>query len=95
MENWNGENRLFKENHATDCQDIDELRRICCEHTEQTRTVRSEELSLQQQRNPTTVSQVMTQTQGLQNKVNCTSIMGNVFERPLVQEGLPPQNSTI
>ena len=92
---------------------------------------------MQQQRNPTTVSLMMAQIQGLQNKVNsssdarefydpesgsssgathvldqtstilssrtlprcdsglprhtqnCTGMMGNVFERPLVQEGLP------
>ena len=81
---------------------------------------------MQQQRNLTTVSQMMTKTRDLQNKVNslsrsssgathvpdqtsaivrsrtlprcdcglprntqnCTGIMGNVFERPPVQEGL-------
>ena len=38
---------------------IEELRRICCEEIEQTRKARSEELSLQQRRNPTIVSQMM------------------------------------
>ena len=27
-------NRLFQEDHARDCQEIEELRRICCEETD-------------------------------------------------------------
>ena len=50
---WYGElelrTRLFRENHARDCQEIEELRRICCEETDQGRQARSEELSLQHQ----------------------------------------------
>ena len=65
--------RLFQENHARDGREIEELRRICCEEIEQTRKARSEELSVQQRRNPTTVSQVMAQIQYLQNKVNSLS----------------------
>ena len=131
-------NRLFQENHGKVNQEIEE--RICCEEIEQTRQARSEELSVQQRRNPTTVSQMMARIQDLQNKVNtmtdarefsdlesrsssgaihvldqtsailssrtlprcdsglprntqnCTCIVGNVFERPLAQEG---QTSTI
>ena len=30
-------NRLFRENHARDCQEIEELRRICCEETDRAR----------------------------------------------------------
>ena len=52
-------NRLFQESHARDCQEIEELRRICCEETAEARQARIEELSLHQQRNPTTVSQMM------------------------------------
>ena len=51
----------------------EKLRRICCEELEQTRKARSEELSLQQRRNSTTVSQMMAQIQDLQNKVNSLS----------------------
>ena len=63
-------NRLFQEDHARDCQEIEELRRICCEETDQARQARIEEMSLQQQRNPTTVSRMKAQIRGLQNKVN-------------------------
>ena len=31
-------NRLFRENHARDCQGIEELRRICCEEADRART---------------------------------------------------------
>ena len=97
-------NRLFQEDHARDCQEIEELSRICCEETDQARQVRIEELPMQQQRNPTTLNQMMAQIRDLQKKVNslpcsdsglprntqiCTGIMGNVFERPRVQEGQP------
>ena len=66
-------NGLFQENHATDYQEIEELRRICCEEIEPARQGRSEELSLQQWRNPATVSQMMAQIQGLQNNSNSLS----------------------
>ena len=66
-------NRLFQENHARDSQEIQEVRRICCEETEQARQARSEELSVQQQRNPATVNQMMAQIRGSQNKVNSLS----------------------
>ena len=46
-----------------------ELRRTCCEEIEQTRRAKSEELSMQQERNPTTVSQLLAQIRDLQNKV--------------------------
>ena len=47
-----------------------ELRRICCEETDRARQARIEEyLSLHQERNPTTVGQLLTQIQGFQNKV--------------------------
>ena len=69
-------NRLFQESRARDCQPIEELRRICCEETDRARRVRIDELSLQQERNPTTVSQLFTQIQDLQNKVNSLSNAG-------------------
>ena len=66
-------NRLFQENHARDSQEIQEVRRICCEETEQARQARSEELSVQQQCNPATVNQMMARIRGSQNKVNSLS----------------------
>ena len=66
-------NRLFQENHVRECQEIKELRRICCEETDQARQARSEELSMQQQRNPAIVSQMMAQIRDLRNKVNSLS----------------------
>ena len=63
-------NRLFQESRARDCQEIVELRRICCEETDRARQIGIDELSLQQERYPTTESQLLTQIQDLQNKVN-------------------------
>ena len=44
--------RLYQENHAKDCQEIEELRRICCEETDRARQLRIDELSMHQERNP-------------------------------------------
>ena len=66
-------NGLFRENQAKDCQEIEELRRICCEETDQARQARIDELSMHQERNPMTVSQVLNQIQDLRNKANCMS----------------------
>ena len=128
--------RPFQEDHARDCQEFEELRRICCEEIDQAIQARIEELSsLQQHRNPSIASQMVVHIRDLQNEVNslsdarefhdlesreqfwsdprsrsnstiltsrilprcdsgsprnthnCTGIMGNVFERPFVQEG--------
>ena len=62
-----------KKGHARDCQEIEELRRICCEETDRARQARIDELSMHQERNRTTVSQSMTQIRELQNKVNSLS----------------------
>ena len=77
MVNWNREIGSFQEDHARDCQEIEELRRICCEETHQARQARIEELSMQQQRTPATVSQTRAQIQDLQNKVNSLSFQEN------------------
>ena len=45
---------LFGENHAKDCQEIEEFRRICCEETDRARQTRIDELSLHQELNFTT-----------------------------------------
>ena len=62
--------RFFQESRARDCQGMEELRRVYCEETHRARQLRIDELSLQQERNPTTVSQLLTHIQDLQNKVN-------------------------
>ena len=36
-------NKLFPENQAKDCQEIEELRRICCEETDRARQARIDE----------------------------------------------------
>ena len=62
---------LFRENQAKDCQEIEQMRRICCEETDRARQV--DELSVHQERNPMSVSQLLTQFQDLQNKVSSLS----------------------
>ena len=66
-------NRLSQENHARDCQEIEELRTICCEESHRARQAKIDELSVHQERNATTTSQLLTQMQELQNKVNSLS----------------------
>ena len=66
-------NRLFQESRARDCQEIEELRRICCEETDRARQLKIDELSMEQERNPTTVSQLLAQIQNFQNRVNSFS----------------------
>ena len=65
--------RLFQEDHARDCQETEELRRSCCEGADRARQARSDELSLQQERNPTTVSQWLTLIRESQIKVSSVS----------------------
>ena len=54
-------------------QTFEELRRTCCEERDRARQARIDELSVHQERNPTTVSQLLTQIQDLQNKVRSFS----------------------
>ena len=63
-------NRLFQESRARNCQEIEESRRICREETDRARQWRIDELSMQQERNPSTVSQLLTQIQDFHKKVN-------------------------
>ena len=50
-------------------QEIEELRRICCEETDRARQLRRDELSMQQERHRTTVSQLFTQNSGFTEQV--------------------------
>ena len=63
-------NRIFQENRARDCQEIEELRRISCEERDGARQWRNDELCTQQEKNLSTVSQLLTPIQEIQNKVN-------------------------
>ena len=62
-------NRLFRENQAKDCQEIEEVRKIRCEERDRARQARTDELSVHQARNPTTVNQLFAQIQDYQNNV--------------------------
>ena len=69
-------NMLFQEDHARDCQEIEELRRICCEEANRARQVKNDELSVHQKRNPTTVSQLIAQIRDLSKfLVRCKRIL--------------------
>ena len=72
--------RVGRENQARDCQAVEELRRICCEETDRARQARIDELSVRQERNPTTVSQLLTQIQDLQNNVNSLSDAKELYD---------------
>ena len=58
---WYGElelrNGLFQEDHARDCQEIEEFTIISCEETDRARQARIDELCVHQGRNPATVIQ--------------------------------------
>ena len=63
MRRIGNEKHTLSRSRAINHQDIKELRRCCCEET-------NDELSMQLGRNPSIVSQLLTQIQDLQNRVN-------------------------
>ena len=66
-------NNLFKKSRTKDCQEIEELRRRCCEESDRARQAKLDELSVMQQRDPQTVSQLLAQMRESQDKVNSLS----------------------
>ena len=63
--------KLYQENHALDCMEIEELRRLCREETERARQLRADEFFYgQKKEEPSTVNQLLSQTRTLQDKVN-------------------------
>ena len=92
-------NRIFQESHARNCKEIEELRRICCKKTDRARQARIDELSMQQERNPTTVSQLLTQIQDLQNKENSLSDAKEFYDSETASSSgathVPSQPSTM
>ena len=73
-------NLLFQEDHARDFKEIEELRRICCEEVDQARQARIEELSMQQERNPMTVSQLMALIQFWSNPRSQSNLFYSEFQ---------------
>ena len=63
-------NKAFQEDRPRNCQDIEELRRICCAEDERFRLLKYDELSMQQREDASTVNQLLAQIQALQDKMN-------------------------
>ena len=61
-------NKLFLESRTKDSQEIEELRRRCCEESDRARQAKLNELSMMQQRDPQTVSQLLAQMRVSQDK---------------------------
>ena len=66
-------NKLFQESRTKDCQEIEELRRRCCEESDRARQAKLDELSMMQQRDPQTVSQLLAQMRESHGKANSLS----------------------
>ena len=62
--------KFHQESRTRTCQEIEELRRNSREEKEKARQCRNNELSMHQERDPSTVSRLLTQIQDLQDKVN-------------------------
>ena len=73
FENLTTKSLLYQENHALDCMEIEELRRICREETERARQLRTDELDAQKKEELSTVNQLLSQIRTLQDKVNALS----------------------
>ena len=65
--------RLCQESHAKYCFEIEESQRICIEEAERARQLRTDELNAQKKGEPSTVTQLLSQIQDLQDKVNALS----------------------
>ena len=68
-------NRIHQEHHARDCQDRVKLRKICCKQADRVRRLRIDEVSKQKKQNSSTVNQLLSQIQELQDKVNALNSM--------------------
>ena len=66
--------KLYQENHALDCMEIEELWRICHEETEKSSTVENGwYLCSRKKEKPSTMNQLLSQIRTLQGKVNALS----------------------
>ena len=52
------------------CQEIEELRRICCAEADRAGQLKYDEPSTQKEENPSTMNQLLVQIQELEDKVN-------------------------
>ena len=59
-------NRIYQESHTRTCQEVDKFRRICCEETHRAKQI-------QQERDLTIVSQLLSQIRDLQNQAKSLS----------------------
>ena len=66
-------NKLFQESRTKDCQEIEELRKRCSEESDRARQAKLDELSMMQQRDPQTVSQLLAQMRESQDKAKSLS----------------------
>ena len=66
-------NKLFQESRTNDCHRIEELRRRCYEESDRARKAKLYELSMKQQTDPQTVSQLLAQKRVLQEKAKSLS----------------------
>ena len=69
-EKLNMRSKTFQEDRAKDCQENEELPRICCVEADGARQLKLGEFFTQQKENPSTVNQLVAQIQELQHKVN-------------------------
>ena len=70
FEDFTTKSGLYQENQASNCMEIEELRRICHEETERARQLRTGELHAQKIEEPSTMSQLLSQIRTLHDKVN-------------------------
>ena len=94
-------NRLIRKHQAKDCQEIEELKRTCCEEADRARQARIDESSMHQERNPMTVSPLLTLIREyhlFRVILDCRTIHKILWERQNVFERLPAregQTSTL
>ena len=73
VENWKWGTSLFKKVAQKIANTLKNLRRHCCEESDRARQAKLDELSVMQQRDPQTVSQLLAQMRESQDKVNSLS----------------------
>ena len=94
-------NRIFQESRARTCQEIWGISENLLQKkkTDRARQARIDELSMHQERNPTTVSQLVNQIQDLQNKVNSLSGARELYDPETASSSgathVPSQPSTM
>ena len=72
-------NRIYQEHHARNCQEIVEMRRLCCKPADGVTQFRIDALSMQK-KNPSTVNRLLSQIQELQDKVNSLNEEKEVYD---------------